>query len=65
MNGLLDFMKAAVRPMTLAIFYPMIAIMTWEGRFNEIPIVILALVGLGTGEYWVERAIKRLKKGGN
>lgn len=62
MQDLADFFKAMVRPFTIAVFIPLIAIMTYEGRFGEIPLVVLIAGGLVTGEYSLERILKRGKE---
>lgn len=62
MKELAELFKIIVRPYTIMWFIPLIAVMTYEGRFNEIPLLILVAGGLVTGEYWVERAVKRLKE---
>lgn len=62
MQDLADFFKAMVRPVLIVIFGVLVAIMTYEGRFDEIPVVILAFVGLLTLPYGAERVAKRWKE---
>ena len=61
MQDLTDCLKSLVRPIAIIIFVVMIAVMTYEGRFDEIPMAILIATGLFGGEYSIERAVKRFK----
>ena len=64
-NELIEILKSLVRPVIILSTWLFILVMTYEGRFDEIPALILGLGIVITGEYGVERAIKRLKGGKN
>ena len=61
-NELIEILKSLVRPIIILLTWFFILAMSYEGRFDEIPALILGLGVVITGEYGVERAIKRLKK---
>ena len=61
-DELLEILKSLVRPVIIISTWFFILAMSYEGRFDEIPTLILGLGIVITGEYGVERAIKRLRR---
>ena len=57
-----DFLKSLVRPYIIFVFTPIIGLMLYEGRFDEIPYIMGIVLGLYTLEYSAERMIKRWKE---
>ena len=54
-----EMFKAAVRPILIVSTWWMILAMAYEGRFDEIPYLILGAGVVIAGEYGLERAKKR------
>lgn len=60
--AVIEFIKSLVRPLTNLAFVGLIIVMVYQGRFEEIPVIILAAGGLLTAQNAWERGKKRMSE---
>ena len=60
MNDLIEFVKAMVRPFVQVTGWSLCCYM-WLNGVSP-PVILLGILFPVTGEYWIERAIKRFRE---